>query len=161
MSETPKDRSGDSSRTPNLNPADFGISPQEESEMAGRALGEHLYDSLEMMMTGRQGGFRDEAKAKAMEKMRGFPAHAFGIDEDGDPYVHIKTGNWTSTWHGGGYITHTHKKHGPLEVTNLTDYSNPEHGPFGKGPHIGYNELIEHHHNFLKHVWDNYPQDMQ
>lgn len=144
-----------------LHPEQFGMSKRETSQMAGRAIGEHLYESLEKVMTGRAGGFKLEAQAKALKKMRDYPEKHVRTDADGDPEAHITTGNWTSTWHGGGYVTHNHKKHGAVDATNLTDYSNPEHGPFGPGPQLKFNEFKQVHNDFIKHAKTEYPKEYQ
>jgi hypothetical protein len=145
----------------NLNPQQFGISPREEREMQGRAIGEHIYDSLEMAMTGEKGGFKAASSARAWGKMRDFPPHMIKEDEEGNPVAHHTTGNWTSTWHGGGMIDHTHKTHGTVDVTNLTDYSNPEHGPFGPGPTLTPEEFKAHHNDFVKYAKTEYPKEYQ
>jgi hypothetical protein len=162
MTESPRDRGSDSSRRPELNPADFGISERESREMQGRALGEHLYEGLEMAMTGEKGGFKAAVDANALERMRDFPAHMVKFDEDGSPYVHHKTGKWTSTWSGGGYIDHTHDKHGTLDCTNVTDYDDPNQGPFTlSGPKMTPAEFIQHHNNHLQRVSEVYPKEYQ
>jgi hypothetical protein len=163
MPELPEDRSSDENRTPNLNPADFGISEQESNEMKGRALGQHIFDTVEMAMTGEQGGFKNIADADRLRRMRDFPAHMFAYDEDGDPYVHHRTGEWQSVWRGGGYIDHIHDRHGCLDVTNLIDYSDPNGpGPFSlTGPSLTPEKFVQHHNNFLQRVKDVYPKEYQ
>lgn len=156
-----RDRSGDSNRVPDLNPENFGISQRESRQMQGRAIGEHLFDAVEMIATGEKGGFRNAAAARALEKMRGFPEHMISYDEDNHPTASVTTGNWTSSWKGGHAIDHTHKKHGTLDMTNLTDYSDPNHGPFGPGPSITHQELIAHHKAHLQDVKETYPKEYQ
>ena len=145
----------------NLNPSQFGMSQRELNEMQGRALGEHLYEGMEKILTGEKGGFKAANHARALEKMRDYPAKHVTEDADGDPMAHITTGNWTSTWHGGGMIEHSHKVHGPQDVTNITDYSNPEHGMFGPGPTMSFKEFKAHHDDFLNYVKTEYPKYMQ
>ena len=145
----------------NLNPQQFGMTQRELNEIQGRAIGEHIYEGLEQIMTGEKGGFKAANHARALEKMRDFPAANVKEDEDGDPMAHITTGNWTSTWHGGGMITHSHRVHGPQDVTNITDYSNPDHGMFGSGPTMSFKEFKEHHNDFLNYVKTEYPKNMQ
>lgn len=162
MAEAPKDRGSDENRTPNLDPKDFGISESESREMQGRALGHHLFTSLEKLMTGEEGGFKNIADADRLRRMRGFPAHMFAYDEDGDPYIHHKTGKWTSVWRGGGYIDHIHDKHGCIDVTNIHDYSDPNQGPFSlSGPSLTPEEFIRHHNEHLQRVATDYPKEYQ
>ena len=149
------------SASDNLNPEQFGMTHREMSEMQGRAMGEHLYEGLEHIMTGEKGGFKIANQARALEKMRDFPEKHVKTDEDGDPMAHITTGNWTSTWHGGGMITHTHKHMGPTDVTNITDYSNKDHGMFGSGPTMKFSEFKAHHNDFVKYAKTEYPKEYQ
>jgi hypothetical protein len=157
MVDTPKDRGSDESRTPKLNPADFGISEQESREMQGRALGEHLFEGLEMAMTGEKGGFKLAAQADALRRMRSFPAHMVKTDEDGDPYVEHKSGKWTSTWRGGIYIDHSHEKHGTLDVTNISHPDPTVNGPIDMDPE----KFIQAHNDHLKRVSEVYPKEYQ
>lgn len=145
----------------NLNPQQFGMSDREMNEIQGRAFGEHLYDSMEMALTGEKGGFKIESQNNALKKMREFPNHMVRTDEEGNPEAHVTTGNWTSTWHGGGMITHTHAHMGPTDVTNITDYSNPDHGPFGKGPQLTPEEFKAHHDSFINYAKTEYPKEYQ
>ena len=145
----------------NLNPQQFGMSNREVNEMQGRAFGEHIYDSMEMALTGEKGGFKTESQNNALKKMRSFPDHMVKIDEEGNPMAHHTTGNWTSTWHGGGMITHTHARMGPTDVTNITDYSNKDHGPFGKGPELTPEEFKGHHDDFVKYAKTEYSKEYQ
>jgi len=158
MTEAPRDRGSDSSRRPELNPADFGISEQESREMQARAKADHLYDSLEEIMTGEKGGFKAAAQADALRRMRSFPAHMVKFDEeDGSPYVEHKTGKWTSTWRGGIYIDHTHDKHGTLDVTNISHPDPNTSGPIDMDPQ----KFTQAHAEHLDRVKEVYPKEYQ
>lgn len=153
----PRDRANDESRRPKLDHKDFGISDRESARMQGEALGEHLFNSIEMMATGEKGGFKAARTARALEKMRGFPEHMIKYDEDNHPTAHVTTGNWTSSWSGGPMIDHTHSKHGTLDVTNMTDYSKGHDQEHNLTPA----DLHGHHKDFLAHVKENYPKEYQ
>jgi len=138
----------------NLNPKQFGeqfgISPAEEREMTGRALGEHLWGAMENLMGG-PGSYKAEMDAQALKRMRQFPAHMYGEDEDGS-FVHHTSGGFTSKWHGGAYIEHIHPKHGALDVTNVTDREG--NLPQSMTPE----EFIQHHNDFVAHAKETYPK---
>lgn len=158
MNETPSDKGSDPRRTPNLNPEDFGISQRESREMQGRAMGEHLFDSLEQIMTGEKGGFKAAAEAHNLYKMRSFPAHMVKYDEeDNSPYVEHSSGPWKSTWRGGIYIDHTHDKHGTLDVTNIGHPDPNVMGPVEMDP----KKFVQAHEEHLKKVKDVYPKEYQ
>ena len=154
----------------NLNPEQFGMSQREMSKMAGEAIGAHIYESMEKILTGEEGGFKQAAQARRYEKMRDFPEKSAKLkeghykmetDEEGGPRASITTGNWTSTYHGGHSVDHSHRVHGPLDLTSFTDYSNPEHGPFGPGPKVSFEDFKKAHTDFLEHVKTDYPKEYQ
>ena len=97
---------------------DFGISKREQNEMAGRAIGEHLWNKMEDILA--PGGFRLQQQQHTISEFeKRFPDHPIKIDEDDDPYVSHKVGDWEGRYYNGPYIDLHHKKYGPMEVINL------------------------------------------
>jgi hypothetical protein len=148
----------------NFDPKDFGFEPGEAEDMEKRAVADYkqsraeaLYKSLEMGLTGEEGGFEIANQTHALGKMHNIPAHMYREDEDGNPEAFHTEGGWTSTWGGGMYIDHSHPVHGTVDVTNLRDYSRPD----DELPNLTGDELIQHHRNFLKYKDENFPKDMR
>lgn len=104
----------------------FGISRKEQNEMAGRAMGEHLWDELNKIVG--EGGLRALSEAQALSRMRDFPAHMVedDTDESGEPDygVHVNykhPSGWSAKWAGGPYIDMHHPLYGPVDIIDITD----------------------------------------
>ena len=88
---------------------DFGISKREQSEMVGRAMGEHIWDKMEDIF----GPIGLQSKLHTVTELeQRFPNHQIKIDEDDDPYVSHKVGDWEGRYFNGAYINMHHKKYG-------------------------------------------------
>lgn len=139
----------------------FGISPQEEKAMETRAHEDNMKDKLERLFSGSEeallgekGGYKAAVEAEAMSRMRGFPGHMMGSDEDGE-FVHHTSDGYTSKWYGGPYIDHIHPKYGALDATNVTDRE-------GKLPEsLSPQQLIDAHNEFVQNAKINYPEKYQ
>lgn len=119
---------------------------------------EHIFDKLEVAMTGEKGGFRAAAQSAALERMRNIPAHMMSEDEHGH-HAKYSAGGWTTTWHGGKYAEHSHPKHGAVDVTDMAT-----NHPDGREtlPHsISGADIKKVHHDFLSYKKENYPDYMQ
>ncbi len=113
-----------------LNPDQFGLSPQEQSEIRGRALGGHLFDQMENIMGGA-GSLRQshvtEAWADAHEHFQG---HNVVADETNDDYPVLKhkhASGWEAHYPiGGPYIT-MYRDDSPVEALHISkeDRLNP------------------------------------
>jgi hypothetical protein len=101
------------------------ISSQEESSMQGKATAEHLFESVGKVLgfPTDEGEIRASRHATALSRMRKFPSSMVSEGADGDPQVSVQHKGWTHTWSGGPYIEHSHPTMGPVDVTNMHDYS--------------------------------------
>ena len=105
---------------------DFGISKREQSEMVGRAMGEHIWDKMEDIFA--PGGFKLQQQQHTISEFeKRFPNHPIKIEEDDDPYVSHKVGDWDGRYYNGPYIDLHHKKYGPMEVINLQNADGKTH----------------------------------
>jgi|TARA_Y100000296_G_scaffold28472_2_gene33138 hypothetical protein len=116
--------------------AQFGLSSEDESKMAGDALGAHLWEGMEQAMFGYVGGYRDHKVRAAWETVgdHWFDEHQAGnvrprrsIEEDPDDpdeyptFHHDLGGGYRAEFPiDGVYATIFHGDN-PLEVVNFTD----------------------------------------
>jgi len=97
---------------------DFGISKREQSEMVGRAMGEHIWDQMEDILA--PGGFRLQQQQHTISEFeKRFPNHPIKIEEDDDPYVSHKVGDWEGRYYNGPYIDMHHKKYGVQDCIHV------------------------------------------
>jgi len=120
---------------------DFGISKREQNEIAGRAMGEHIWDKLEDIF-GPIGLQNKLHSVGELEKR--FPNHPIQIEDEDDPYVSHKVGDWEGRYFNGPYIELHHKKYGPMEVINVGDHK------------IGQDEFRHDVEHFVKHDAQQY-----
>jgi hypothetical protein len=94
-----------------------------------------------------------------LARMSDFPQHMITSDENGEYRVQYRSPKgWTHTWNGGPYIEHGNAKTGPIDVTNMHDYSlASDQQPYRKG--ITHATFMEHVNNFEKYADENYPKD--
>jgi hypothetical protein len=129
------------------------FTPREESEAAGKALGAHIWDSFaEIAGLPKSDASEEELQIhrnhEFQKRATHFPTSMIRDNGEGELEVYHKDPDgWEHTWSGGPYITHHHPKHGPIEVTNLVDYSLP----WGEQP---YEKDLFTPHEFLNHVKD-------
>ena len=126
----------------------FGISKREQSEMAARAIGEHLCESMENIFA--PGGFKLQQHQHTISEFeKRFPDHPIHIEEDDDPYVSHKVGDWEGRYYNGPYIELHHKKYGPMEVINLQ-------GSDGETHKLSQDEFRSDVEHFVKHDAQQY-----
>lgn len=121
------------------------FTPREESEIAGNAIGAHLFEGVE----GIFGSIREGAQQAAKLRMGLIPDEMKKRDEEGELHVsYTSPKGWNHTWHGGPYITHHHPKTGPVSVTNVEKYDRQAGTSFI--PTLTKDEFIDECHN-----WEN------
>jgi len=125
---------------------DFGLSKEEQREISSRALGEHLWEGIENIF-GPMKLQRQLHSVSEFEKR--FPDHPIKMDEDDDPYVSHKVGDWEGRYFDGPYIDLHHKKYGPMECINLQGNDGETH----KLTQDEFRHEVEH---FVKHDAQQY-----
>lgn len=111
----------------------FGVSRQEESEMAGRALGAHLWDQI-MTPFGGEGGYRTAVHSEAYDRMRqsGYDVEKIQINNDGDgeSFVEHQSGPYRARWFGGTYadIHHASDPGTAIDTLNVGHEAHPDKG---------------------------------
>ena len=122
------------------------FTPKEEQDMNVKAWADRLWEIMGGTNDPEEQHDRDYKMRR--QRMANFPDNMIRENEDGLPEVYKKDSDgWEHVWHGYAYITHYHPKHGPIEVTNLHDYSlNWGEQPYEKGQFMP--------HEFLQHVKD-------
>jgi hypothetical protein len=124
------------------------VTPKEEQEMKIRAHVDNIWEILGGTNDPEEQHDRDYKMRR--QRMVNFPDHMVKENEDGLPhvvhYTKDKLGReWKHTWNGFAYIDHHHPKYGPIEVSNLHDYSRK----WGEQP---YENGLFTPHEFLKNV---------
>ena len=129
---------------------DFGISKREQSEMAGRAIGEHIWDKMEDIF----GPMKLQHQLHTVgELAKRFPDHIIQVDESDEPYVSHKVGDWEGRYFDGPYIEMHHVKHGPMEVIDVGREGDPSEGKDRKITPAELRGEVEH---FIKHDAQQY-----
>jgi hypothetical protein len=126
------------------------FSKNEESKISGEAMGEHIWNKVSAIFGGPTTPEEESAHRDAvlLSRARHFPESMIGKDSSGELEVqHREPDGWKHTWGGGAYIEHHHPVHGPIEVTNIHDYS----AKWGEQP---YEKGLFTPHEFLSHVTD-------
>lgn len=120
----------------------FGMSQREQNEIAGRAIGEHLFSGMEEAMGG-QGAYGAAVRAHALHLMRHIPMQPTRMpsggtislqddtDESGESdygvHAHYQhPSGWSVKWAGGPYADIHTPKGEPVEVFNFTNHRTGE-----------------------------------
>ena len=120
----------------------FGMSQREQNEIAGRAIGEHLFSGMEQAMGG-EGAYSAAVKEHALHLMRHMPMQptrtASGgkiymtddTDESGEADYGVHTrydhpSGWHVKWSGGPYADIHSPKGEAVEVFNFTNHRTGE-----------------------------------
>lgn len=111
----------------------YGLSANERAEIHGKALGGHLFDSMEESMGG-PGSFRASHVMNAWaDAHKHWAGHDVKPDPDDDDYpvVHIPgKGGWHGRYPvGGPYVDMYHEGSGPYDVIHVdkSDRTNPKY----------------------------------
>ena len=129
---------------------DFGISKREQSEMAGRAIGEHIWDKMEDIF----GPMKLQHQLHTVgELAKRFPDHIIQVDESDEPYVSHKVGDWEGRYFDGPYSEMHHVKHGPMELIDVGREGDPSEGKDRKITPAELRGEVEH---FVKHDAQQY-----
>jgi len=95
---------------------DFGISKREQSEMVGHAMAEHIWEGMENIF----GPIGLQSKLHTVTELeQRFPNHQIFMEEDDDPYVSHKVGDWEGRYYNGPYIDMHHKKYGVQDCIHV------------------------------------------
>ena len=130
----------------------FGLNEREQAKIKGKAIADHLWEGLENIFAPM--GFGLQKKLETLKELEErFPNHTIKIEEDDDPYVSHKVGDWEGRYYGGPYIELHHKKYGPMEVINLHNYETNE------SHKLTQNELHNEVEHFVKHDAQQYVDD--
>lgn len=155
---------------PQFSEENFGISPQESAEMERKAKFGAAFDSVEKAMFGEVGGFKNAFRNDAMKRLSKIPASNIcgdtsnpqedkcGCGIDDGPHATYTAGGWTSTWHGGSMIEHSHPKHGTVDVTGVEERDEKGNTSL---PTLSMADLKNAHHNFLDYKTKNFPPYLQ
>jgi len=112
----------------------FGFSKREQQEAAGRALGEHLLDSIARMegfhdhehaVMARQ-HLEDEQFLKKYQTTNPLHGHTGSVEYDPDYETYVYEVKHPSGWkgvHRGMMMDLVHPKHGPVDVISYSDYT--------------------------------------
>jgi hypothetical protein len=78
-----------------------GLSRREQDEIQGRAIGSHIWDSMERAF----GDYATAVRSDAYDRMResGYGTDDIKMDSDEGPYVEHRSGPYRARWHGGTY----------------------------------------------------------
>lgn len=139
----------------------FGLSAREQKEMAGRAIGEHLLDSVAQME-----GFHDwehQSTARRNQQDLQFidkyqsqnPLHGKGsqvrVDPDYDDYVYeIQHPSGWKGVHRGMIMEFHHPKHGAVDLYDYSDYT--RHGLGSPPTHEDWPEPAKLHQDLNEFV---------
>jgi hypothetical protein len=127
----------------------FGLNEREQAKIKGKAIADYLWEGLENIFAPM--GFGLQKKLETLKELEErFPNHTIKIEEDDDPYVSHKVGDWEGRYYGGPYIDLHHKKYGPMEVINLHNYETNENHKLTQ------NELHNEVEHFVKHDAQQY-----
>jgi len=125
---------------------DFGLSKREQSEIAGKAIAEHLWEGIDHIFGPQKLMLRLHTVSEFEKR---FPDHTIQIDENDEPYVSHKVGDWEGRYFDGGFIELHHKKYGPMDLINLQDRD----GEIYKPNQDEFHHEVEH---FVKHDAQQY-----
>ena len=99
------------------------FSKHEESEITGKAIGAQIWEHF----FGPEPSAEEQATERThtfLARAKNFPNSMLHEDEHGDLRVkQTDPDGWSHTWNGGPLIEHHHPVHGPIDVTNMHDYS--------------------------------------
>ena len=119
MSEQPEENPNVGKQFEEIMGSNF--SKKEESEIAGNAIGAHLFESIENIF----GSVKEGAQKAAKLRMGLIPDEMKQTDENGELHVsYTSPKGWKHTWHGGPYIEHHHPKERnyAIDVSNVEKY---------------------------------------
>lgn len=106
----------------------FGLSRQEQSEMAGRALGGHIFDAVNSAM----GDYRTAVRSAAYDRMRlsGYGPEDIKSHETDGEYVEHRSGPYRARWFGGDYadIHHRTDPGQAIDTLNVGPEPHPDKG---------------------------------
>lgn len=123
----------------------IGLSRHEQADIAGKALGGHLWDSM-MEPFGGESGFRNSLHSENYDKFResGYDIESikFNKDDNNAPYVEHSSGPYRAKWHGGTYadIHHVSDPSTAIDTLNVGHKGEP-----GKGSDL--QSRLENWHN--------------
>jgi hypothetical protein len=111
-----------------LNKDQFGLTPQEQSEITGKAVGGHIFDQIEGLFGG-EGSFRQAHVTEAWaDAHANFQGHNVVADEEDFPiFKHKHESGWDAHYPiGGPYIT-MYQGDQPVEALHVDkeDRKNP------------------------------------